>query len=150
MSCKCYHADKNFLGKIGVCWGTKECEACSCGGDETKCDFYDYVRNRGKTIEYIPRKEALAVFGDIHPMDYNAIVYANHIKSIPAADVRPVVECGKCKYGECVGIECICSRHSFHLNRFGEDATYYEYHGEHWFCADGEPKERGVKIDVNE
>ena len=43
MPCKCYHADKNFLGKIGVCWGTKECEACSCGGDEAKCDFYDYV-----------------------------------------------------------------------------------------------------------
>lgn len=45
-NCKCYHAEKNFLGKIGVCWGTKECEACSCGGDEAKCDFYDYVRDR--------------------------------------------------------------------------------------------------------
>lgn len=48
MSCKCYHADKNFLGKIGVCWGTKECEPCSCNGDEAKCDFYDYVRERAK------------------------------------------------------------------------------------------------------
>lgn len=48
MSCKCYHADRNFLGKIGVCWGTKECEACLCGGDEEKCDFYDYVRERAK------------------------------------------------------------------------------------------------------
>ena len=48
MSCKCYHADKNFLGKIGVCWGTKECEPCSCNGDEGKCDFYDYVRERAK------------------------------------------------------------------------------------------------------
>ena len=51
MSCKCYHADKNLLGEIGVCWGTKECEACSCNGDEAKCDFYDYVRKRArKTI----------------------------------------------------------------------------------------------------
>lgn len=48
MACKCYHADKNFLGEIGVCWGTKECESCSCGGDEAKCDFYDYVRERVK------------------------------------------------------------------------------------------------------
>lgn len=48
MVCKCYHADKNFLGEIGVCWGTKECESCSCGGDEAKCDFYDYVRERVK------------------------------------------------------------------------------------------------------
>lgn len=46
MDCKCYHAERNFLGKIGVCWGTKECEACSCGGDESKCDFYDNVRKR--------------------------------------------------------------------------------------------------------
>lgn len=44
MACKCYHAERNFLGKIGVCWGTKECEACSCGGDESKCDFYEDKR----------------------------------------------------------------------------------------------------------
>ena len=48
MACKCYHAENNFIGKIGVCWGTKECEACSCGGDESRCDFYDYVRERSK------------------------------------------------------------------------------------------------------
>ena len=48
MACKCYHADKNFLGEIGVCWGAKECESCSCGGDAAKCDFYDYVRERVK------------------------------------------------------------------------------------------------------
>ena len=50
MSCKCYHADRNFLGGTGVCWGTKECEACFCNGDEAKCDFYEYVRNRAKKI----------------------------------------------------------------------------------------------------
>ena len=54
MACKCYHAEKNFLGKIGVCWGTKECEACSCGGDEAKCDFYDYVRERAKSLSQKP------------------------------------------------------------------------------------------------
>ena len=46
MACKCYHAERNWLGKMGVCWGTKEREACSCGGDESKCDFYDDVRKR--------------------------------------------------------------------------------------------------------
>lgn len=46
MACKCYHAERNFLGKIGVCWGTKECEACSCGGDESKCDFYEDKRKK--------------------------------------------------------------------------------------------------------
>ena len=32
--------------EIGVCWGTKECEQCDCGGDRTKCDFYPEVRNK--------------------------------------------------------------------------------------------------------
>lgn len=42
--CTAYHDDINFLGKPGICWGTKEMESCSCGGDKRKCDFYDYVR----------------------------------------------------------------------------------------------------------
>ena len=28
----------------GTCTGTKEIDPCSCGGDKSKCDFYDYVR----------------------------------------------------------------------------------------------------------
>lgn len=32
----------------GVCYGTKECEECSCGGDRLKCDFYDYVRAKAQ------------------------------------------------------------------------------------------------------
>lgn len=35
MICKCYRAEKNFLGKVGVCWGTQERDACSCGGDKS-------------------------------------------------------------------------------------------------------------------
>jgi hypothetical protein len=34
--------------QVGVCWGTKECERCSCGGDETKCDFYPEKRAKAK------------------------------------------------------------------------------------------------------
>ena len=33
---------------IGVCWGTKECEECSCGGDCVQCDFYPEVRKRAR------------------------------------------------------------------------------------------------------
>ena len=46
MKCDCYHAEKNWLGKIGICWGTKEMEPCSCQGDESKCDFYPEKRNK--------------------------------------------------------------------------------------------------------
>lgn len=48
MICECYRADRNFLGEVGVCWGTAERDACSCGGDKRKCDFYPAVREKGK------------------------------------------------------------------------------------------------------
>ena len=41
--------------------------------------------------EYIKREDAIAVFGDIHPLDYNASAYVNAIKNLPSADVAPVV-----------------------------------------------------------
>lgn len=30
----------------GRCMGTKNCEICSCNGDESKCDFYPEKRNK--------------------------------------------------------------------------------------------------------
>ena len=38
--CSCYHEIYNRT----ECWGTKEREVCSCSGDKTKCNFYQYVR----------------------------------------------------------------------------------------------------------
>ena len=60
--CDCYHIESKrkytyhpITGepirhdiKVGVCWGTKETDECSCGGDETQCDFYPEVRKRGR------------------------------------------------------------------------------------------------------
>ena len=48
MICKCYRAERNFFGEIGTCWGTSERDACSCGGDRSKCDFYPNVREEEK------------------------------------------------------------------------------------------------------
>lgn len=48
MICECYRAEKNFLGKIGLCLGTQERDACSCGGDKSNCDFYPSVREEEK------------------------------------------------------------------------------------------------------
>ena len=33
---------------VALCFGTKEREQCSCGGDRTKCDFYPEVRKKGR------------------------------------------------------------------------------------------------------
>ena len=35
-SCKCYHTKDGR----GECWGTREKDPCSCGGDKTLCDYY--------------------------------------------------------------------------------------------------------------
>jgi hypothetical protein len=66
--CDCYHTKKErrytynlFTGNpiehvvdVGVCWGTKEMERCSCCGNRAECDFYPEVRaevNKSATIE---------------------------------------------------------------------------------------------------
>ena len=52
MKCKSYHeTPDNWAGTNGRCWGTKECEPCYCGGDESKCDFYLEKRNQKNNAE---------------------------------------------------------------------------------------------------
>ena len=42
--CDCYHIEHG----MSVCWGTKECETCTCGGDTLKCNFYPEKRQEPK------------------------------------------------------------------------------------------------------
>lgn len=90
MACECYHADKNYLGKIGVCWGTKECEACSCGGDEAKCDFYDYVRKRGQ--KPTTRADRIRSMAD----EELAWLYAKKIASCYGCEASTMEDCVRC------------------------------------------------------
>lgn len=87
--------------EVGVCWGTKECEECSCGGNEIKCDFYPEVREKAlkeqepKFGEWISVKDrlptesdgtVLVCFPDIFP--YNSkepFVNAKHNKRVQIA-----------------------------------------------------------------
>ena len=39
--CNCYQEIYNK----SECWGTKERDVCSCGGDESKCNFYPEKRS---------------------------------------------------------------------------------------------------------
>ena len=46
-NCSCYHPiiySKHPPIYRDECWGTKEREECSCGGDERKCNFYPEKR----------------------------------------------------------------------------------------------------------
>ena len=38
--CQCYRPNM-YLDGYDHCFGTKEIDVCSCGGDKRKCDFYD-------------------------------------------------------------------------------------------------------------
>lgn len=66
MSCKYYYAyiestplnpplnTRYHTKVIGRCSGTSEREICCCNGDESKCDFYDYIKEHAikETVEY--------------------------------------------------------------------------------------------------
>ena len=73
--CDCYHTEEEIIGwhtpvdpktkMTSRCWGTRECEECSCGGDPTKCNFYPEVREKAlkerepKLGEWISIKDRL-------------------------------------------------------------------------------------------
>lgn len=47
--CSAYHEETgscNPSSRLGRCWGTKEMDVCSCGGDTNKCDFYPEKRRK--------------------------------------------------------------------------------------------------------
>lgn len=50
--CNCYH---EYHGKP-ECWGTKERDSCSCGGDGSKCDFYPEKRLLGARLKLLPEQ----------------------------------------------------------------------------------------------
>lgn len=91
--------------------------------------------------DFIKLEDAIALT-DQHCFEsiYDAVWMEEELRKLPAADVRPVVTCGKCKYGKYTGTSWLCDKHSGHADKFGEDASYYEYHSKHWFCADGEER----------
>ena len=43
-----FHSTHGNIITISKCWGTKECEECTCGGDTSKCDFYPEKRKEKK------------------------------------------------------------------------------------------------------
>lgn len=42
--CSSYHAETGEAR----CWGTREMDPCSCGGDQRQCSFYPEVRERAE------------------------------------------------------------------------------------------------------
>lgn len=63
---------------VGVCWGTKEIDECSCGGDRTKCDFYPEVKE--KAIREQKESNSLIVTYDCCPPDAPTLCVARKEK----------------------------------------------------------------------
>lgn len=71
--CDCYHKETLVVGyefpnlpvrkAIGVCYGTKEREECTCGGDKHRCNFYPEKREEREPVKvyhtYIDQLEGL-------------------------------------------------------------------------------------------
>lgn len=88
--CLCYHNEYEH----GVCYGTKEKEPCSCGGDPTKCDFYEEVRekyfNADKLIKENPKvivtvtksKDPYKAIIDIIKQVYRSNAYDDYLVTI--------------------------------------------------------------------
>lgn len=69
-----YHRDdltnEIICKEVGRCYGTREMDFCSCGGDRTKCDFYPEVREKAKKkLQEQAKKEEVAA---------TTIYYAHH------------------------------------------------------------------------
>ena len=73
--CDCYqkrtyksvNGERDFIKY--ECWGTKERDECSCGGDRTKCDFYPEVREKAEEDSLIIDEDSLIVTYDCYTPD---------------------------------------------------------------------------------
>lgn len=81
--------------------------------------------------DYIDRQAAIEAVGDIHPLDYNSQAIANRLKSLPSADVEPVVRCKDCKHR--------CGDYCHNYDGF----AYFD----HFFVQMDDYCSRGARID---
>lgn len=127
--CDCYHMQKErrytyhpLTGQpiehdveVGVCWGTKERDECSCGGDKAKCDFYSEVREKAK-------KETLDVVAVVR---CKGCTHGRPIDKTKSPEKYFKDDCIVCTCEEVIG---------------DEPMIYSPIH----FCSYGTPKERGT------
>lgn len=70
--CNCYHE----IHDITECWGTRERDLCSCGGDEAKCDYYPEKRAAAQARKFTEKfngnKEMEVIKNAIHCLKVGA------------------------------------------------------------------------------
>ena len=79
--CNCYQEKYNKP----ECWGTKERDVCSCGGDETKCNFYPSKRAAAQArrcTEEFRKKNFYEELMEIHIKNFPELRFGQLIKGL--------------------------------------------------------------------
>lgn len=101
------------MDTVSICWGTKEQDECSCGGDRSKCDFYPEYREQSKEeyrMNIINRKRLIDAnkaiisqwYGNSKPIVYRQYA-VSVLKNAPTVDAVEVVRCKDCKFERLAG-----------------------------------------------
>ena len=85
MQCDCYIEDRQLADytplmkpiykTVSLCFGTRERDRCSCGGDRTKCDFYPEIREKAKN-ELVKNNSKIGE-------DYLVVTYDCSLRDVP-------------------------------------------------------------------
>lgn len=82
---------------VGVCWGTKEQDECSCEGNRCNCDFYENARVKAKQEkreESIPLR-ITEVVNKINSLDLSGYLKDDRIRGeiiTELLDIKSIIE----------------------------------------------------------
>lgn len=88
--CDCYYQH----GTKFLCYGTKEMEECSCGGNESKCNFYPEKRKPNMANE---KQQLIDVLKQYHDNRFTPQVYEHSIFGKAALLLERSEEVVRCK-----------------------------------------------------
>lgn len=144
--CSCYRIKDRIIGwedpytpkieTIEVCYGTREQDVCSCGGDRTKCNFYPKTREKAL-------KEKTPIFGEWISVEDRLPEEPGSYLTVSQA--FKYMSCDVCKFSKC--LESV-DKYDFHGEK---EPGFYTYDGEwgyyqmdnvtHWMPLPELPKE---------
>lgn len=78
--CSCYCQETKTQSR---CNGTRERDICSCGGDESKCDFYPEKREKAAKVDHITDNEIIKAKALIEKLKEANDFYYDVSKSMP-------------------------------------------------------------------
>lgn len=148
--CSSYHTETGEAR----CWGTREMDPCSCGGDQRHCSFYPELRERAerdviRMNRTLPQqlRAAEAGYKRMAPQMRSLIHQAaSEIERMQAAldeKVGEIVRCRECEHYDCEDGDQKCVKDA---EWDEETACYYgfvSYHGPEFYCADGKRRDGG-------